>query len=112
MTASAATEIVFVPHPASRPLPAPERARILREPGFGRYFTDHMITLRWTAERGWHDGLLEPYGPISLAPATSVFHYAQEIFEGLKAYRQHSGPIVAFRRSEEQTSELQSRVRM
>ena len=112
MTASAATEIVFVPHPASRPLPAPERARILREPGFGRYFTDHMISLRWTAESGWHDGRLEPYGPISLPPATSVFHYAQEIFEGLKAYRQHSGPIVAFRPQANAARFNQSAVRM
>jgi branched-chain amino acid aminotransferase len=97
MTASVTTEIPFTRHPASHPLPEPERARILGDPGFGRYFTDHMITARWTAGRGWHDGQLEPYGPISLLPATSVFHYAQEIFEGLKAYRQHSGPIVAFR---------------
>ena len=56
-----------------------------------------MITLRWTAERGWHDGKLEPYGPFSLDPATSVFHYGQELFEGLKAYRQDSGSIVMFR---------------
>jgi branched-chain amino acid aminotransferase len=93
----AATEISFALHPSGSPLPGPERARILESPGFGRAFTDHMITIRWTAERGWYDGQLEPYGPISLPPATSVFHYAQEIFEGLKAYRQHSGPIVAFR---------------
>jgi branched-chain amino acid aminotransferase len=96
MTASAPGEISFTLHPA-RPLPAAQRARILAEPGFGRHFTDHMITLRWDTERGWHDGQLGAYGPISLAPATSVFHYAQEIFEGLKAYRQQSGPIVAFR---------------
>ena len=97
MTASATTEIPFALHPSRRPLPEPERARILAEPGFGRYFTDHMITARWTSGRGWHDGQVEPYGPISLPPATSVFHYAQEIFEGLKAYRQQGGPIVAFR---------------
>jgi branched-chain amino acid aminotransferase len=97
MTASGATEISFDRHLTTRPLPGPDRARILASPGFGQYFTDHMITIRWAAGQGWHDGQLEPYGPISLPPATSVFHYAQEIFEGLKAYRQHSGPIVTFR---------------
>ena len=56
-----------------------------------------MITLRWSAERGWHDGRLEPYGPFTLDPATAVFHYAQEFFEGLKAYRQDDGSITMFR---------------
>jgi branched-chain amino acid aminotransferase len=97
MTADASPEISFAVHPAPDPVPSARRAELLEAPGFGRVFTDHMITLRWTAERGWHDGRLEAYGPLRLEPATSVFHYAQEIFEGLKAYRQHSGPIVAFR---------------
>jgi branched-chain amino acid aminotransferase len=97
MTASADTEIQFEIHPSQAKVPAAERARILEAPGFGQVFTDHMITLRWTAERGWHDGRLEPYGPFSLDPATAVFHYAQELFEGLKAYRQDSGSIVMFR---------------
>jgi branched-chain amino acid aminotransferase len=111
MTASATGEISFAMHPASA-LPAAERARILAEPGFGRHFTDHMITIRWDTERGWHDGQLGAYGPISLAPATSVFHYAQEIFEGLKAYRQQSGPIVAFRPRANAARLNQSAVRM
>ena len=110
MTADASPEISFAVHPAPDPVPAARRAELLSEPGFGRVFTDHMITLRWSAGRGWHDGQLGPYGPLSLAPATSVFHYAQEVFEGLKAYRQgsggdrgvaspgqQSGPVVAFR---------------
>jgi branched-chain amino acid aminotransferase len=97
MTADASPEISFAVHPAPDPVPSARRAELLEAPGFGRVFTDHMITLRWTAERGWHDGRLEAYGPLRLEPATSVFHYAQEVFEGLKAYRQHSGPIVAFR---------------
>jgi branched-chain amino acid aminotransferase len=97
MNVSPDTEIQFEIHPSQTRVPAAERARILEAPGFGQVFTDHMITLRWTAERGWHDGKLEPYGPFSLDPATSVFHYGQELFEGLKAYRQDSGSIVMFR---------------
>ncbi len=97
MTASLDTEIQFEIHPSQTRVPAADRARVLEAPGFGQVFTDHMITLRWTAERGWHDGKLEPYGPFSLDPATAVFHYGQELFEGLKAYRQDSGSIVMFR---------------
>ncbi len=67
---------------------AAEREQVLANPGFGQVFTDHMITIDYTEGEGWHDARLEPYGPLTLDPATSVFHYAQEIFEGLKAYRQ------------------------
>ena len=97
MTESLAHEIDFEIRPAQSRVPDAERARILQAPGFGQVFTDHMITLRWSAERGWHDGRLEPYGPFSLDPATSVFHYGQELFEGLKAYRQDSGAVAMFR---------------
>jgi len=97
MTANLDAEIQFEIHPSQARVPAAERARRLEAPGFGQVFTDHMITLRWTAERGWHDGKLEPYGPFTLDPATAVFHYGQELFEGLKAYRQASGSIVMFR---------------
>ncbi|MBA9007316.1 branched-chain amino acid aminotransferase [Thermomonospora cellulosilytica] len=77
--------------------PDEERERILADPGWGQHFTDHMITIRYSADRGWHDARLEPYGPISLDPATQVFHYAQEIFEGTKAYAQPDGSVVTFR---------------
>jgi branched-chain amino acid aminotransferase len=97
MTDRATTDVAFALRPAANPTPAAERERLLADPGFGRIFTDHMVTARWAPDRGWYDGQLEPYGPLVLDPATSVFHYAQEIFEGLKAYRQASGPIVAFR---------------
>ena len=83
-----------------RPPPAPRRGaprEILAGPGFGRYFTDHMVTIEWTAEAGWHDAGVVPYGPLSLDPATMVLHYGQEIFEGLKAYRQPDGSIASFR---------------
>jgi branched-chain amino acid aminotransferase len=95
MTAS--TEIDFEIHPSAARVPDAERERILQAPGFGQVFTDHMITLRWDTERGWHDGKLEPYGPFTLDPATAVFHYAQEFFEGLKAYKQDGGSVVMFR---------------
>jgi branched-chain amino acid aminotransferase len=97
MKTSPSTEIAFDVRTCTDPVSVAERERVLGAPGFGEVFTDHMVTIRWSADRGWHDGRLEPYGPIMLDPATSVFHYAQEIFEGLKAYRQAGGPIVAFR---------------
>jgi branched-chain amino acid aminotransferase len=97
MTTSASTEPEFDLRASDHPLPAVDRAKVLASPGFGESFTDHMITIRWSASRGWHDAALHAYGPFTLDPATAVFHYAQEIFEGLKAYRQAGGAIVAFR---------------
>ena len=81
------------PAPAS----AQRRAEVLADPGFGRYFTDHMVTIRWSEKRGWHDAQVGPYGPLTLDPAAMVFHYGQEIFEGLKAYRQPDGSVASFR---------------
>jgi branched-chain amino acid aminotransferase len=97
MTAHASQDISFAIHPSPDPVPAARRAELLADPGFGRVFTDHMVTAAWTADDGWHDAQLRPYGPFSLDPACQVFHYGQEIFEGLKAYRQAGGPIVTFR---------------
>jgi branched-chain amino acid aminotransferase len=97
MNASPTPAIGFDLHPSQQRVPDEVRDNLLESPGFGQVFTDHMITLRWSTDRGWHDGKLEPYGPLVLDPATAVFHYSQEIFEGLKAYRQDAGPIVAFR---------------
>jgi branched-chain amino acid aminotransferase len=87
----------FEIRPCAQPVAVAEREAMLGSPGFGQFFTDHMVTLRWSAGSGWHDGRLEPYGPLVLEPATSVFHYAQEFFEGMKAYRQDNGSIVLFR---------------
>ncbi|QHC25310.1 branched-chain amino acid aminotransferase [Streptomyces sp. GS7] len=83
--------------PSSHPLPAAEREQILAAPGFGRHFTDHMVTIKWTEGRGWHDAELVPYAPLSLDPANMTLHYAQTIFEGLKAYRQPDGGVATFR---------------
>ena len=74
-----------------------ERARILAKPGFGQYFTDHMVRIDWDADRGWHSARVEAYGPLTMDPASSVLHYGQAIFEGLKAYRHADGSIVTFR---------------
>ena len=78
-----------VPH--SNPFPAADRRAVIENPGFGRVFTDHMVTIRYSEARGWQDGKLEPRGPLSLDPATGALHYAQEVFEGLKAYRLQDG---------------------
>ena len=83
--------------PSASPLSGAEREAILASPGFGRHFTDHMVTIRWTEGRGWHDGQLVPYGPLSIDPANMTLHYAQEIFEGLKAYRRPDGSVATFR---------------
>jgi len=83
--------------PTTTPLPTEQRQQILRDPGFGRFFTDHMVTIEWTEGRGWHDAQLVPYGPLQLDPATMALHYGQEIFEGLKAYSRKDGSIATFR---------------
>ena len=77
-----------------------EVAEILADPGFGTYFTDHMFTLEWTPAEGWHGGRITKYGPLSLDPATAVLHYAQETFEGMKAYRHADGSVWTFRPEE------------
>lgn len=74
-----------------------EREEMLADPGFGKYFTDHMVSIEWTVDEGWHDASVQPYGPLTLDPAASVFHYAQEIFEGIKAYRHADGSVWTFR---------------
>ena len=68
--------------------------------GFGNNFADRMLTLRWNETDGWHDGRIGPMHPLSLSPAALVLHYAQEIFEGLKAYQQPDGEIALFRPAE------------
>jgi branched-chain amino acid aminotransferase len=74
-----------------------ERSRVLADPGFGRYFSDHMASSAWDAERGWHDTRLERVRPLALHPGTSVLHYGQAVIEGLKAYRHDDGSVWAFR---------------
>ena len=82
-------------HPA--PMAAEARAQILANPGFGTAFSDHMVSVSYDESKGWHSAEVLPYGPIPLDPAAAVLHYAQEIFEGLKAYRLADGGIARFR---------------
>jgi branched-chain amino acid aminotransferase len=79
------------------PVDPARRAELLADPGFGRVFTDHMVTIRYTEGKGWHDAKVGPRGPLTLDPATAVLHYAQEIFEGLKAYHLADGGMALFR---------------
>ncbi|MGZ4593691.1 MAG: branched chain amino acid aminotransferase, partial [Actinomycetes bacterium] len=93
MTADVTIELA----PSASPRPAEERAALLQNPGFGQVFTDHMVTARFSPDRGWHDARLGPYEPLILDPATSALHYGQSIFEGLKAYHQPDGGVALFR---------------
>lgn len=88
-------EFARVQHPS--PSSAERRQEVLSNPGFGQYFTDHMVSITYTDGIGWHDAKVEPYAPIPLDPAAMVLHYGQAIFEGLKAYRQADGSIASFR---------------
>ena len=65
--------------------------------GFGKLFTDRMFVMEYSVDLGWHSARIEPYGPFSLDPACAVLHYAQEVFEGLKAFRRKGGQIALFR---------------
>jgi branched-chain amino acid aminotransferase len=87
----------FEIHPATSPTPEKERAARLVDPGFGRIFTDHMAVVRYNQAKGWHDARVESRGNFPLDPALAVLHYAQEIFEGLKAYKRDDGGVNLFR---------------
>jgi len=93
--AETALQFETLPHPA--PTSPERRAEILANPGFGTNFSDHMVVIDWTEGKGWHNATVGPRGPIPLDPAAAVLHYAQEIFEGLKAYRHPDGSLALFR---------------
>ena len=88
-------DITRIPHPA--PVPSETRDQAIADPGFGKVFSDHMISIDWDERRSWHDARLEARGPLTLDPACAVLHYAQEIFEGMKAYRTADGGLAMFR---------------
>jgi branched-chain amino acid aminotransferase len=83
----------------ANPAPASDDdvARVLADPGFGDHFTDHMTVATWTTDGGWSEDEVKPYGPFLMDPASAVLHYAQEVFEGMKAYRHADGSIHLFR---------------
>ena len=87
----------FSRKPHTQPLDAGEREKLIADPGFGKIFTDHMVVINYKAGKGWHDARVLARGPIPMDPATSVLHYAQEIFEGMKAYRAEDGSTTLFR---------------
>ena len=84
-------------NPNPNPVNDSDRDAKIAEGGFGKYYTDNMVVINWSEAEGWSEAELKAYGPISLDPATAVFHYGQEIFEGMKAYWQPDGRISLFR---------------
>src|SRR5690606_8595941 len=109
-TGSKFTEIAIDPHPA--PVSDADRAQALETPGFGKVFTDHMVLARWTPDKGWHDVRVTPRRPLSIDPASAVLHYAQEVFEGMKAYKAADGRVLLFRPEENARRFAQSADRM
>ncbi len=91
------SESRFDLRPVAEPLSAAERQERMKELGFGKIFTEHMVTIEYREASGWGRGALLPYRPIEIDPAASVLHYGQAIFEGFKAYRQADGGIATFR---------------
>ena len=89
--------LAFETIPHGNPTPADKRAALMADPGFGKVFSDHMVTIRWTPDKGWHEAQVRAREPFRIDPAAAVLHYAQEIFEGLKAYRRDDGGINLFR---------------
>jgi len=79
-------------------VPAAEREEKVANCGFGKYYTDHMVVCEWTESGGWQEPELKPYGPLTLDPATAVFHYGQEIFEGMKAIANQMAASHSFAR--------------
>lgn len=96
---SSAEDLValFDVRPTDSPTPPAEREAAIAAPKFGTVFTDHMARISWNSTDGWVDRRVERYGPLLLDPATAVLHYAQEIFEGMKAYRHADGSVWTFR---------------
>ena len=83
----------FTIHKTENPKAKPDWNKL----GFGSIFTDHMFLMNYTDGIGWHDGRIVPYGPLELDPSAMVLHYAQEVFEGMKAYRTADGSVQLFR---------------
>ncbi len=94
---SGGDQLDFEIRPNPQPVAVAEREALMANPGFGRVFTDHMVTIRYAVDKGWYDARVEARAPIQVDPATAALHYAQEIFEGLKAYHASDGGVTLFR---------------
>ena len=94
---ASASPLSFAVHRHANPVASADRAKVLADPGFGKVFTDHMAIIRYTEGKGWHSAEISARVPLMLDPASAVLHYAQEIFEGLKAYRLKDGSLAMFR---------------
>ena len=94
---SSAESQLFAFEPNTAPVAPEERAALLTDPGFGKVFTDHMAIAEYDEEKGWRDARITARRTIEMSPASSVLHYAQEIFEGLKAYARPDGGAALFR---------------
>ena len=81
----------FTVLPNDNPASDAKRAELIDKPAFGQVFSDNMAHMTWTKGEGWGDRRIEPYAPLKMDPGASVLHYAQECFEGLKAYRHADG---------------------
>ena len=92
-----ATPDSFTIERTENPTSSERIAEILTSPGFGNYFTDHMVVIDWNESAGWHNARVQPYQNFQMDPASMVFHYGQAIFEGIKAYRQQDDSVVTFR---------------
>ncbi len=89
--------IPFTITPNLRPTDAAVRTAKLADPGFGKVFTDHMVMIRYVEGEGWQHAEVKARAPLNLDPAAAVLHYAQEIFEGMKAYKLADGSAALFR---------------
>ena len=87
----------FAFEPSEDAIPADERSRRIADPGFGKVFTDHMAIIRYSRDEGWHDAKITARRSLQADLATAALHYAQEIFEGMKAYRRPDGGAALFR---------------
>src|SRR6185369_10460789 len=94
ITGGVTLDIKIVPLPADK---MKTKVADQSQLGFGKYFTDRMLMVEWKTGQGWYDARIEPYAPFVLDPSCTVFHYAQEIFEGLKAYKWNDGRVALFR---------------
>src|SRR5581483_7586027 len=112
MNAHSKTAYSFSRRPSDRPVAVDVRAGLLKDPGFGKVFTDHMVTIRWTKDRDWYYAEVTARAPVTLDPAAAVLHYGQEIFEGLKAYNLSDGSIALFRAEQNARRFQQSAARM